>query len=225
MTNTLHRYGNAESFHDDYIVFAVPSRGKNDENCIPKLKRFLEMAIEFKPVGLGDARHGGLYRSSSKLTPRAHWKRDFSPDFRAVIDSVDQVNPVSAIFDNLEAATNFLKALKAADFGLSVNISTSIDGAKQCCCAANQPRHSLGYSLGFEGDLQKLPNSQVLTLTTMCGHGLVSASMAKKMIDWVKEGRRTPEQAVTYLARFCSCGVFNAARAKRILEDARHHME
>jgi hypothetical protein len=37
----------------------------------------------------------------------------------------------------------------------------------------------------------------------------------------VKEGRRTPEQAVTYMARFCSCGVYNPSRAKRILEDAR----
>jgi hypothetical protein len=41
------------------------------------------------------------------------------------------------------------------------------------------------------------------------------------MIDWVKESRRTPEQAVTYMARFCSCGVFNPARACRILEECR----
>jgi hypothetical protein len=225
MTNTLHRYGNAESFHDDFIVFACPSRGKNDQNCIPKLKRFLEIALEFRPIGLGNTSYGGVYRPYSNLTPRAHWKRDFAPDFCAVIDSVDQVSLVSATFDNLEAAQDFFKAVKTADFGLSVNISTSIEGAKQCCCAAKQPRHSLGYSLGFEGDLEKLPNSQVLTLTTMCGHGLVSASMAKKMIDWVKEGRRTPEQAVTYLARFCSCGVFNTARAKRVLEEARRKLE
>ena len=33
------------------------------------------------------------------------------------------------------------------------------------------------------------------------------------MIDWVKEGRRTPEQAATYMTRFCSCGVFNPSRA------------
>jgi hypothetical protein len=50
---------------------------------------------------------------------------------------------------------------------------------------------------------------------------MVSASLAKKMVDWVKEGRRTPEEAVGYLSRFCSCGVFNPSRAKRILEDAR----
>ena len=225
MTNTLHRYGSAESFHDDYIIFAVPARGKNEQNCIPKLKRFLEMALQFKPIGLGDSRHGGVYRSSDKLTPLSHWKRDFEADFRGVINSVDQANPVSATFDNLQAAQDFLAAVKAADLGISINISTSIEGAKQCCCAAKQPRHSLGYSLGFEGDLEKLPNSQVLTLTTMCGHGMVSASLAKKMIDWVKEGRRTPEEAVTYLARFCSCGIFNTARAKRIIEDAKHHTE
>ena len=46
-------------------------------------------------------------------------------------------------------------------------------------------------------------------------------SLAKKMIDWVKEGRRTPDEAATYLTRFCSCGVFNPSRAKRILEEAR----
>ena len=27
MTNTLHRYGNAESFQDDYVVFAMASKG------------------------------------------------------------------------------------------------------------------------------------------------------------------------------------------------------
>ena len=27
MTNTLHRYGDAESFRDDYVVFAICSRG------------------------------------------------------------------------------------------------------------------------------------------------------------------------------------------------------
>jgi hypothetical protein len=57
-------------------------------------------------------------------------------------------------------------------------------------------------------------------LATMCGHGMVSQSLAKKMIDWVKEGRRTPEQAASYMTRFCSCGVFNPARAARVLRQA-----
>jgi hypothetical protein len=222
MTNTLHRYGNAESFYDDYVVFAIPSKGKNDQGSVPKLKQFLEMALPFKPVNMGDAIHGGALRPCRDMQPTSHWKRDMTPDFRAVIDGVDAPTTVAAVFDNRPAAEDFIKTVKAAELGLCVNISTSIEGAEQCCHMADQPRHSVGYSLGFQGKTEKLPNTQVLMLTTMCGHGMIGTNLAHKMIDWVKEGRRTPEQAVTYMARFCSCGVYNPSRAKRILEEARH---
>lgn len=221
MTNTLHRYGDAESFRDDYIVFAMCCRGKNDEGSVPKLRQFLEMALPFKPVNMGDARNGGALRASKSMNPASHWKRDTRPNFRAVIDGLKHPTTAAAVFDNRIAAEDFLKTVKAADLGLSVNISTSIDGADQCCHEAGACRHSVGYSLGFEGRTEHLPSEDVLKLSTMCGHGMVSASFAKKMIDWVKEGRRTPDEAVTYMARFCSCGVFNPSRAKRVLEDAR----
>jgi hypothetical protein len=222
MTNTLHRYGSAESFYDDYIIFAIPSRGKNDKGSVPKLKQFLEMALPFKPVNLGDALNGGALRPKQNMSPTSHWKRDMTPDFRGVIDGLTGPTTVAAVFDDRVHAEDFVKAVKAADLGLCINISTSIDGAEQCCHAADQPRHSVGYSLGFEGKTEKLPATQVLSLSTMCGHGMISSNLAKKMIDWVKEGRRTPEEAVTYMARFCSCGVYNPARAKRIIEDARN---
>jgi hypothetical protein len=225
MTNTLHRYGDSESFYDDYLVFATPSTGKNDVDSIPKLKAFLEMALPFSPVNIGDPVHGGALRPSRNLTTIANWRRNMTPDFRAVIDGINEPASVVAIFDNRESAGAFLKTVVEADLGLSVNISASVEGAQKCCSSAGIPRHSVGYSLGFEGATEKLPNTQLLKLTTMCGHGMISASLAKKMIDWVKEGRRTPEQAVTYMARFCSCGVFNPLRAKRILEEARKKME
>lgn len=221
MTNTLHRYGTAQSFYDDYVVFAIASKGRNDQGALPKLRRFLEIAVEFKPVNLGDARHGGALRPSQNLNPLAHWSRQLKPDFDAVIRGLDVPTTCAAVFDNRAAAEQFVKRIKEEDLGLSVNVSTSIEGAEQCCDHACLARHSVGYSLGFEGKTEKLPNSQVLELSTMCGHGMISHSLAKKMIDFVKENRRTPEQAVTYLSRFCSCGVFNPSRAKRIIEDAR----
>lgn len=225
MTNTLHRYGDSESFYDDYIVFASPSTGNNDAGSIPKLKAFLEMALAFDPVNIGDPAHGGAFRPSTELTTIANWHRDLKPDFRKVIDGIDEPASVAAVFDNQQAAEKFLKAVVEADLGLSVNVSTSTEGAQQCCRYAGITRHSVGYSLGFEGATEKLPNTQLLKLTTMCGHGMISVSLAKKMVDWVKEGRRTPAEAVTYLARFCSCGIFNPARAKRVLEEARKKME
>ena len=226
MTNTLHRYGPAQSFQDDYIVFAMCSRGKNDgarghkEHSVSKLRRFLELALPFHPVNLGDAIHGGALRPSRAMNPLSHWKRNTTPDFRAVIDGLDSLTTAAAVFDNRVAAEDFVKAVKAADLGLSINISTSVEGAEQCCAAAGIARHSVGYSLGFEGKTEKLPGADVLTLSTMCGHGMVSQSLAKKMIDWVREGRRTPEEAAGYLTRFCSCGVFNPARAARVLEQS-----
>jgi hypothetical protein len=50
---------------------------------------------------------------------------------------------------------------------------------------------------------------------------MVSPNLARKMLDWVREGRRTPEQAAAYMGRFCSCGIFNPVRAIRLLEAAR----
>jgi len=218
MTNTLHRFGPAESFRDDYVVFAMCSKGRNDQDALPRLRRFLELAVPFKPVNLGDAIHGAALRPSKHMTPASHWHRDTAPDFPAVIRGLTGPTTVAAVFDNRPAAEDFVKAVKDAGLGLSVNISTSIDGAEQCCFAAGIPRHSVGYSLGFEGSTEKLPNSKVLMLSTMCGHGMISHSLAKKLIDWVREGRRTPQQAAACMTRFCSCGVFNPTRAARILD-------
>ena len=190
-------------------------------NPLPGLKRFLQIAIEYKPVNLGDARHGGAIRPSTSMNPLAHWSRANTPDFQAVVDSLTDVTTCAAVFDQAGSAEKFLARIRQEDLGLSVNISTSIDGADACCHFASIPRHSVGYSLGFEGKTEKMPSSQIAMLSTMCGHGMVSHSLAKKMIDFVKENRRTPEEAAAVLTRFCSCGVFNPTRAKRILEDAR----
>ena len=107
MTNTLHRYGDAESFRDDYIVFAIPGRGRNDQGCVPKLKRFLAMAVPFNPVNLGDPRHGGALRPSQHMNPIAHWRRNLAPDFQAVIDGVDAATTVAAVFDNQRGSSGF----------------------------------------------------------------------------------------------------------------------
>ena len=68
--------------------------------------------------------------------------------------------------------------------------------------------------------MRKVVTNTTLQLTTMCGHGMISSGFARKMTDWVRSGRRTPDEASRYLARFCVCGSFNPARARGILEQA-----
>ena len=50
MTNTLHRFGTAESFVDDIIVIAVPARGRSGQgDSTLLLRRFLEIAQKLVP--------------------------------------------------------------------------------------------------------------------------------------------------------------------------------
>lgn len=222
MTNTLHRYGKAESFEDDYIIFALPCKGKNDIGAIDKLKTFLRICVKYKPSNIGNGDMGS-YIPSRALNPTAHWNRDSGQDVETVINAVHKVGTVAAVFDSKENAQAALREVIAADLGISINVSTSVEGAKEAaeCCGIH--RHSVEYSLGFADPHDHLPNSQVLELATMCGHGMVSFNFARKMLDMVREGRRTPDQAVSTLARFCPCGVYNPSRAKRLLEEARMH--
>lgn len=222
MTNTLHRYGRPEGFQDDFIVFIRSSKGRNEIGSVPKLKAFLKAALRYRPVTIAQGREGSTVRPSRDLDPRVHWRRpvqDLTPE--QVIEGVADDRTVVAIFDGAEAMQAFLQEVKAADWGLSVNVSGLTGTVHACAKRAGIVRHSVEYSLGFQGALDRLPERPVLELSTMCGHGMVSPNLTRKMLDWVREGRRTPEQAAAYLGRFCSCGVFNPARAVRLLEAAR----
>ena len=219
MTNTLHRYGDAESFRDDYIIFAIPSVGKNDNDSVPKLKEFLRICSRHNPSNMGNGNQGGLLPEKDK-GPAMHWNRSAKYDWETVIEGVQKPGTVAAVFPTKDQAIACFTEIVEADFGLSVNISSSVDNAQHVGKMCGIKRHSVEYTLGFNDPHDHLPNSQVLGLSTMCGHGMVSFNLAKKMMDMVREGRRTPRQAAETLMRFCPCGVFNPDRAKRLLEEA-----
>lgn len=217
MTNTLHRFGHADSFKDDYIIFAIPSKGLNDEGSIPKLKAFLRICARHNPVNMGNGNRNSLGPERG-LNPTAHWKRNTKRDWEGVIEGVVKVGTVSAVFSSKADAEACLKEIVEADFGFSVNMSTSVENAIEAAKCCGIKRHSVEYTLGFNDPHDLLPDAQVLTISTMCGHGMVSFNLAKKMIEMVREGRRSPEDAANTLVRFCPCGIYNSERAKRILE-------
>jgi hypothetical protein len=219
MTNTLHRYGAPETLENDFIVFAMSARGVNDQGSVPKFQEFLRIAEKHGPINLGDATKGGVYRPSKRLNPLAHWFRKDERNPDALVQGISQPTVVSAVFDNTDSLRAFLKEVKEADLGLSINISALTDRASEIALEAGITRHSVEYSLGFFGALDKLPDRATLSLATMCGHGMVSFQFARKMIDWVKEGRRSPEDASRYMARFCTCGIFNTTRSCALLRE------
>lgn len=222
MTNTLHRWGDAESLRDDYVIFAMPAKGHNDAHCTPALKRFLELALRHDPVNVGDAKRGGAYRGPEAVSPLNHWFPASKADFRSVVDGIDGYTVAAAVFDRADRLEAFLGEVRAADLGMCVNLSAVTDSARDVLERVGITRHSVEYSLPFRfGRTEMLPDRRTLELYTMCGHGMVSANMARKMRDWVREGRRSPEEAARYLAKFCSCGIYNVSRAARLLDEGR----
>jgi hypothetical protein len=230
MTNTLHRFSEhyaveptpaPRPVEDDYIVFAMATRGINDEGLVEKYRTFARLAFQHNPVNVGDATKGGVWRPQDHLNPLAHWKRDQAPHPERLVDDIEGHTVMAAVFHRWEDMEGFVRDLVAADLGVSVNISAPMDAAARCCKATGLTRHSVEYSIGFQGRVERLPDRAVLEVSTMCGHGMVAHSFVKKMVDWVKEGRRTPGQAARYMARFCICGVFNTARAEALFEKAR----
>src|SRR5262249_25850745 len=149
MTNTLHRYGNERNLSNDFIVFAIPCRGYNDKDSVPKLKRFLRTATKYNPVNLGDAYHGGAYRPSKNLNPTAHGPRRSDGVFKMEIEGKNTPTTVAAFSDNTRAWEEFVTELQKEALGFSINISALIARAQECCDGVGITRHSVEYSLGF----------------------------------------------------------------------------
>lgn len=125
------------------------------------------------------------------------------------------------VFDNPDAVTATLSDLKAADLGVSVVVSGLIDQVQQCCRNAGLSLHTVEHSLGIMGRKDRLPSAEVVDISSLCGHGMVSYNLINKIITLVKLRRLSAEAAATYLTKPCTCGTFNPKRAADILEKLR----
>ena len=223
MTNTLHRYGKPESLLDDYIVFIMASRNINHDGATEKVRSFLNTALKHNPVNIGNGQVGSMYRPEKDLnfTKVYFTGRKEQIPYSEAVATLSDVMYAAVVFDNKAAMEGFLKDVKELDLGLSINVSALADEVRDACRKNGIAIHSIEYSLGFHGDLFRLPDRHVLSLTSMCGHGMISAGFAQKLIEHVKEARITPEKAARYMAKFCVCGAFNTSRAVRLLNEAR----
>ena len=123
MTNTLHRFGSADSFRDDFVVFAIASRGKNEQGALEKLKEFLRLALQLA----GQSRRCPAWRSAPSLQEHDSFvslgsghQADFRPSSR-----VRSHHDCRGSVRRQSEGGRLLKAVKERDFGLSINMSTS----------------------------------------------------------------------------------------------------
>jgi hypothetical protein len=127
----------------------------------------------------------------------------------------------SALFTELSALQRVIDELAHADLGISIVVSGLMDEVQQCCRLSGIERHSAEHSLGIWGAKDRLPERSILEINSLCGHGLVSFNLIRKMIEYVKLRRLTPKEAASIMAGCCDCGAFNPLHAEAFLERAR----
>lgn len=201
MSHTLHRLGTPENLRQDFVVFAMSAKGINEKGSAPKLRRFLEMTLAYEPVNYGDMKTGNKYTHS----------------LEEILEGIQDVSIVHAVFTDEEPVARLLQDLAREDLGVSVVVSGLFDRVGECTHKAGLRQHTLEYSLGIWGRTDLLPDKDILQVTTMCGHGMVSARLVRRLVSEVQRGRATPEEAAQTLAHQCICGVFNPVRAARLL--------
>lgn len=204
MTNTLHRRGTPEALRSDFVVFATPSRSISPE--LPeKMRRFTEIVLRHGPVNVSRVENMAMKRV----------------DTRRIAEEMKDEIALTATFDNVEAVASVVAELKEADLGIPINISGLLEEVGECCNKAGLTRHSAEQSLGVFGRTDRLPPREVVEINTMCGHGMVSFNLIKKVIEEVKLERMTLDEGAYQLAKPCECGAFNPTRARRMLEALR----
>jgi hypothetical protein len=204
MTNTLHRQGTVEELKGDYVIFTTTARDVNRDGSGPKIREFLRICQKYNPINTGSSKKGNIFQEGL--------------DVDEIIQALGDGATSAAVFTDLESLKNVIGELIEADLGISINVSGLLDGVQECCRAGGTERHSLEQSLGFWGASDLLPERDVLTINTLCGHGLVSFNFIRKMIDYVKMRRLTTARAAEIMGKACECAVFNTTRAQALLE-------
>lgn len=203
MSHTLHRRGTEDNLQQDYIVFSMTAKGFNEVNSRHALQEFLRILDKYEHVNMGDMKTGGKFLVN----------RD------QIINNVADTSIVHAVFSDRGQLRDALKELKEAELGVSVIVSGIVQHVEQACQDAGIDPHTVEYSVGIRGKLTRLPEDELLEITTMCGHGMVSQHLVRQMLLDLKRGKRTAQEAGEYLATPCVCGVFNPQRAQRLLEE------
>ncbi len=203
MTHSLHRRGNYENLKEDFVVLGCPATGVNKVGSAPKTRKFLQICYKHGPVNLGDMKTGNIYTTNMET----------------IINKCTDGTIVECTFDNKDKVVELLKELKNDKAGISVIISGVTDVVQEIMNEAGLGYiHSLEYSLGTWGQTERLPDFEVLELTTMCGHAMIATDLVGKLARDIKRGRRTLHDAAVEIAKCCTCGNLNLTRAMSLFK-------
>ena len=203
MTHTLYRKGDRPSLEEDYILLMTPAQEVNVEGSEEKIRQAWEVISHYQAdlSNFGNSRDGNSHRTTLEALRKGKY------------------HFLHAVFKNREPLKACLQELKERNYGISVVVSGLYYEVRKVCEEVGLTPHTVAHSLGIHGKTERLPDDLTLEITTMCGHGIVSSHLVKKMVEGIIEGRLTHSEAAREISRVCDCGVFNAYRAEKLLRN------
>jgi hypothetical protein len=204
MTHSLHRRGSSDSLKNDYVFLSTPAIGFNEAGAAPRFERILEVVYEAEPTNIGSYDTGTVLAGAT---------------YEDIREELKDTARIRCVFSDLESVRTVLKKLKEEELGISIVISGLIEELLKVAREVGLCPHTANLSLGIHGRTDRLPSETALQFMTMCGHGMVSAELVEELIEDVKTGRYSPQQAAERMGRPCVCGIFNQHRAEQLLTE------
>lgn len=219
MTHTNHRRGNRDSLKSDWVLLARVSRlvPEQREDAPSKFRRLLEIVAKHNPLCLM-ARDVSEDRDQSTPWVSVRHYMGVGIPLADIASTVKNPMYLHAVFKEKSSLEGALREIKDAELGVSVVVSGLFDEVFDICKGISVHPHTVNLSLGVMGKFELLPEEEILEITTMCGHAMISEHLTRTMIERVKQGKITPEDAGKELARQCICNIFNPARATALIK-------
>lgn len=203
MTHTLHRRGEIEDLKEDYVLLIRISRGINQEGSEPKMQQIWEVLSHYEQDLVNFGNHN------------PNWGDGELYDMEALKKSSSRI--IHAVFKDRDKLKACLNDIKEKDFGISVVVSGVYEETQKICSEIGLTPHTVNYSLGSHGKVERLPQGDVLEIHTMCGHAMVSFNLIRNMVEEIDAGNISTKDAAKKLTRMCDCGIFNTFRAEKLL--------
>jgi hypothetical protein len=171
----------------------------------------MDICMKHSPVNAGCIYPS--YKPYSKTLANGNrWLGDMKPDMLPFTETL-------AVYDDSKKVLAVLKELQEANIGMSIVVSGIFDEVDECCREVGLTRHTVNMALGIWGRRDLIPERKTLDIVTMCGHGLVSRYLVDDLVDKVREGLMTADEAGTRLGAQCVCGAFNTVRAVELIQE------
>jgi hypothetical protein len=201
MTHTLHRRGDVNDLREDYVLLFMQARGVNREGNEAKMGQLWDVISHYEPklVNFGNMEDGNSHTATMEAFKKATWYMGH------------------AVFKDRETLKDCLKELKDRDIGISVVVSGIYEEVERLCSEIGLAPHTVEHSLGVHGKMDNLPEENVLQITTMCGHALISSNLVIQIVEDIRQGKISHERGALELSRICDCGIFNPCRAEKVL--------